>query len=54
MVAVNVVVLMVRVTVPEPVVEAGLKLAIAPAGKPLTGPKLIVPLNPFNAVTVIV
>ena len=38
---------------PEPVTEAGLKLALAPLGRPLTL-KLTTPLNPPDAVTVAV
>jgi hypothetical protein len=33
---------------PEPVTDAGLKIAVAPEGNPLTA-RLIAPVNPFNA-----
>ena len=46
-------VLTVRVEEPEPVIEVGLKLAVAPPGSPLAL-KITLPLNPFNAVTVTV
>ena len=42
-------VLAVRIELPEPVTEAGLKLALAPAGSPLVTLKLTVPVNPFTA-----
>ena len=51
--AVLVVVLTVRVEEPEPVTEVGLKLAVAPDGRPLTL-KLTVPLKPFSALAVAV
>jgi len=38
---------------PEPLIEAGLKLDVAPLGKPLT-PRLIVPVNPFRELTLAV
>ena len=41
------------VELPEPVTEAGLKLALALDGRPDV-PKLTVPLKPFCGVTVIV
>ena len=41
-------VVIVRVELPEPVTEAGLKLAVAPVGKPLTV-KLTAPLKPLRA-----
>ncbi len=41
----------VRVSVLVPVVEAGLKLAVTPAGRPLAA-SATVPLNPFNGPTV--
>ncbi len=41
------------VDVPEPLTEVGLKLALAPAGKPIAE-KATLPLNPFRAVTVAV
>jgi hypothetical protein len=43
----------VRVDVPAPVMVAGLKLAVAPAGNPVTL-GVTVPLNPFKAVVVTV
>ena len=43
----------VRVEVPVPVMLAGLKLAVAPAGNPVTL-GVTVPLNPFTAVVVTV
>jgi hypothetical protein len=46
------VVLTVKVDVPEPLMEVGLKLAIAPLGKPLTL-KLTDPVKPFTADTVV-
>jgi hypothetical protein len=33
---------------PEPLTDPGLKLAVAPVGKPLA-PKVTVPVNPFSA-----
>ena len=42
-------VLTVRVELPEPVTEAGLKFALAPPGSPLVTLKLTVPVNPFTA-----
>ena len=39
--------------VPEPLTEVGIKLAVAPEGRPLTD-KLTVPPKPFRAVTVVV
>jgi len=48
-----VLVVMLIVDEPEVFTEAGLKLAPAPAGNPLT-PKLTVPLNPPLGVTVTV
>ena len=39
---------------PEPVTEAGLKLALAPDGRPDVTPKVTVPLKVFCGVTVIV
>jgi hypothetical protein len=39
------------VELPEPLTEVGLKLALAPDGRP-DALKLTVPLNPLNAVTV--
>ena len=44
-------VVIVRVEDPEPLIVLGLKLALAPDGKPLAL-KLTLPLNPFKAVTV--
>jgi hypothetical protein len=41
------------VEVPEPTTELGLKLAVAPVGKPLTLSDTV-PLNPATAVTVAV
>ncbi len=41
----------VRVDVPEPLIEVGLKLPDAPEGNPLTL-KLTVPVNPPDGVTV--
>ena len=38
---------------PELITDEGLKLAVAPDGRPLTL-KLVVPVNPFSAVTVTV
>ena len=43
----------VRVRVLVPVVDAGLKLAVTPAGKPLAA-SATVPVKPFTGVTVIV
>lgn len=43
----------VRVDVPAPVIVAGLKLAVAPAGNPVTV-RATVPLNPFTAVVLTV
>jgi hypothetical protein len=43
----------VMVEEPEPVTEAGLKIALAPAGTPLAV-RLTVPLNPLTAPTVAV
>ena len=43
----------VSVEEPEPLTEAGLKLAIAPLGKPLTL-KLTVPVNPLSGFTLTV
>ena len=43
----------VMVEVPAPVIVAGLKLAVAPAGNPATV-GVTVPLNPFRAVVVTV
>ena len=42
-----------RVEEPEPVTEVGLKVALAPLGRPLTL-KLTAPVNPPTAVTVAV
>jgi hypothetical protein len=39
--------------VPEPVTDVGVKVAVAPGGKPLTE-KVTVPLKPFKAVTALV
>ena len=39
--------------VPDPVTDVGVKTAVAPVGNTLTE-KVTVPLNPFNAVTVLV
>jgi hypothetical protein len=50
---VEVAVATVRVEEPESVTEVGLKLALAPEGKPLAL-KTTVPVNPFCGVTVIV
>jgi hypothetical protein len=44
----------VKVTVLVVVVDAGLMLAVTPAGKPLTAPNVTVPVNPFTGTTVIV
>jgi hypothetical protein len=44
-------VVIVNVEVPEPVTEVGLKLAVAPDGKPLAL-KVTVPEKPFEGVTV--
>ena len=54
-VPVGVVLAVVTVIVEEPevVTDVGLKLAVAPVGKPLAL-KVTVPLNPFNAVIVAV
>ena len=41
----------VRVEDPEPLTDVGLKLAVAPAGKPLAA-KVTLPLKPFSAVIV--
>jgi len=38
----------VRVELPEPASDVGLKLAVAPVGKPFT-PRLTVPVKPFRA-----
>ena len=46
-------VLTLRVEEPEPVTEVGLKLALAPVGRP-PALKLTVPVKPFNAVTLAV
>jgi len=43
--------LIVMIVVPEPLIEAGLKLAVAPVGSPLTV-QLTTVLNPFVDVTV--
>ena len=43
----------VKVTVLVPVVEAGLKLAVTPAGKPLAA-RATVPVKPFSGLTVMV
>jgi hypothetical protein len=51
--AVDGAVVTVRVDVPAPVMVAGLKLAVAPAGSPVTL-GVTVPLNPFSAVVVTV
>src|SRR4051812_25099220 len=48
-----VVVLTVKVEEPDPLIEVGLKLPVAPAGNPLTL-RLTLPVNPFNAPTVVV
>ena len=50
---VEVEVVTVMVDVPAPVIVAGLKLAVAPAGNPETA-SVITPLNPFKAVVVTV
>ena len=42
-----------RVDVPEPVTEAGLKAAVTPAGRPLTL-RATEPVNPPDGVTVMV
>ena len=47
------VVVTVKVEVPAPVIVAGLKLAVAPTGNPVTV-GVTVPLNPFTAPTVTV
>ena len=47
------VVVTVKVEEPEPVTDAGLKLAVEPTPNPLTL-KLTVPLNPPEGVTVMV
>jgi hypothetical protein len=39
--------------VPELLTDVGVKVAVAPAGRPVTE-KVTVPLNPFKAVTVLV
>ena len=44
---------MVRVEDPEPLIVVGLKLVLAPTGKALV-PRLTLPLNPFNALTLTV
>jgi len=38
----------VSIEFPEPASDVGLKLAVAPVGKPLT-PRLTVPVKPFRA-----
>ncbi len=43
----------VTVVLPEPVTEVGLKLAVAPVGRPVAA-KLTAPLKPLRAVTVAV
>ena len=43
----------VKVRVLVPVVDAGLKLAVTPAGKPLAA-RATVPLKPFSGLTVMV
>ena len=48
-----VLVLTVMVVEPEVVTEGGLKMAVAPAGKPMT-PKVIVPVKPPDGVMVAV
>lgn len=48
---VDLLVLTVRVDVPEPVTEVGLNVPVARRGSPLTL-KLTVPVNPFKAFTV--
>jgi hypothetical protein len=47
------VVVMLRLELPEPITEAGVKVGVAPAGRPLTL-KLTVPAYPFRAATVAV
>ena len=42
-----------RVELPEPVIEVGLKPAVVPVGKPLTLNDTV-PVNPLTAVTVAV
>ncbi len=42
------------VELPEPLTEVGLKLALAPDGRPDVTPKVTAPLKPFCGVTVIV
>jgi hypothetical protein len=44
---------MLNIEFPEPLTEAGLKLAVAPAGNPLAL-RTTEPLNPFSALTVAV
>ena len=44
---------MVRVDDPEPLIVIGLKLALAPAGKPLAL-RVTEPVNPFTAATLTV
>ena len=44
---------MVKVDGPVPLTDAGLKLPLAPEGRPLT-PKITVPVNPFSGDTVTV
>jgi hypothetical protein len=46
-------VVIVRIDVPAPVIVAGLKLAVAPAGNPVTV-GVTVPLNPLTAVVLTV
>jgi len=52
-VGVDVDVVTVIVELPEPVTEVGLKLELAPDGRP-DAPKVTMPLKPFCGVTVIV
>jgi hypothetical protein len=52
-VGVVVLVLTVMVVEPEVVTEGGLKMPVAPAGKPIT-PKVTVPVKPPEGVTVAV
>ena len=51
--AIVLVVVMVNVEEPDPLIVARLKLAVAPAGKPLAV-SVTLPLNQFSAVTVAV
>jgi hypothetical protein len=51
--AAELLVVMVSVDVPEPLTEAGLRVAVTPAGAPLT-PNATAPLKPLIALTVAV